>query len=58
MEIKQMDAVKTVPFAQSAAAPAGGFPIKIECRDVNVHYGAKHALKGVGIDIRERRSPR
>jgi phosphate transport system ATP-binding protein len=54
MEIKQMDAVKTVPFAQSAAAPAGGFPIKIECRDVNVHYGAKHALKGVGIDIRER----
>jgi phosphate transport system ATP-binding protein len=35
-------------------APAGEFSIKIEARGVNVHYGPKHALKGVDIDIRER----
>ncbi|MCM0021251.1 MAG: ATP-binding cassette domain-containing protein, partial [Tagaea sp.] len=29
-------------------------PIKFACKGVNVHYGAKHALKEVGIDIRER----
>lgn len=34
------------------AAPDAAFPVKIEARGVNVHYGAKHALKGVDIDIR------
>jgi phosphate transport system ATP-binding protein len=36
-----------------ARAPAPSqFPIKMGGRDVNVYYGAKHALKGVNVDLR------
>ena len=49
-----MDAVKSVQFPAPASAGPESFPVKVACKDVNVHYGAKHALKGVGIDIRER----
>jgi phosphate transport system ATP-binding protein len=54
MDVKQMDALKTVQYPTLAPAEPGTFPVKVACKDVNVHYGAKHALKGVGIDIRER----
>ncbi len=40
-----------VPAALGGAADTG-FPVKIEARGVNVHYGTKHALKSVDIDIR------
>ncbi|MBL8838988.1 MAG: phosphate ABC transporter ATP-binding protein [Alphaproteobacteria bacterium] len=39
-----------------AAQPQGAGPaaLKVVARDVNVHYGQKHALKGVSIDIPDR----
>ncbi|MBC8794011.1 MAG: phosphate ABC transporter ATP-binding protein [Tagaea sp. CACIAM 22H2] len=37
----------------TAIATGNPFPVKIECRDVKVFYGAKQALKSVDIDIRE-----
>ncbi|MBL0930800.1 MAG: phosphate ABC transporter ATP-binding protein [Alphaproteobacteria bacterium] len=37
----------------TAVAAGSRFPVKIECRDVKVFYGAKQALKSVDIDIRE-----
>ncbi len=36
----------------AATAPGSGEPeVKVKAADVNVHYGEKHALKGVSIDI-------
>ncbi|MFM7345284.1 MAG: phosphate ABC transporter ATP-binding protein PstB [Tagaea sp.] len=54
MDAKQMEAVKPAQFPPAAAAGPSTFPVKVACKGVNVHYGAKHALKDVGIDIRER----
>ncbi|MFM8802109.1 MAG: phosphate ABC transporter ATP-binding protein PstB [Tagaea sp.] len=54
MDAKQMDAIKPAQFPASADASPAKMAVKVACRDVNVHYGTKHALKGVGIDIRER----
>jgi phosphate transport system ATP-binding protein len=54
MDVKQMDVVKSVQLAAPAAAGPEAFPVKVACSGVNVHYGDKHALKEVGIDIRER----
>jgi phosphate transport system ATP-binding protein len=54
MEVKQMDAVKPAHAPGAAAAAPPPNRVKVACKDVNVHYGAKHALKNVGIDIRER----
>jgi phosphate transport system ATP-binding protein len=53
MDVKQMEALQAASPSQTGASPAA-IPMKIACADVNVHYGAKHALKSVGIDIRER----
>jgi len=36
--------------ARQADSPK--FPVKMGGRDVNVYYGAKHALKGVNVDLR------
>ncbi len=44
--------VETQMPSMPGTAPDAGVPVKIEARGVNVHYGAKHALKGVDIDIR------
>jgi phosphate transport system ATP-binding protein len=53
MDVKQMDTARTTPpAAGNGADPV--LPVKLACKGVNVHYGAKHALKNVGIDIRER----
>jgi phosphate transport system ATP-binding protein len=52
MDMKPTHAGGAAPVAAEDGTQA--FPVKISCRDVNVHYGAKHALKNVGIDIRER----
>ncbi len=41
----------TAPGAKATVQPHN-FPVKMAGRGVNVHYGAKHALKGVDIDIR------
>jgi phosphate transport system ATP-binding protein len=38
----------------SAAAGAEGLPIKVIADRVNVHYGTKHALKDVSIEIADR----
>jgi phosphate transport system ATP-binding protein len=54
MDVKQIDAAKTAQFPVPAAPGSVSFPVKVACKDVNVHYGTKHALKSVGIDIRER----
>jgi phosphate transport system ATP-binding protein len=39
--------------AVSPAARLSNLPIKVEARDVNVHYGEKHSLKHVDLDIRQ-----
>ena len=52
MDMKPTPAGGAAPVAAEDGTQA--FPVKISCRDVNVHYGGKHALKNVGIDIRER----
>jgi phosphate transport system ATP-binding protein len=58
MNIKQMDSADPVSkkgsAKGSAVVPGGQIPVKIECRNVDVYYGAKQALKSVGIDIREK----
>jgi phosphate transport system ATP-binding protein len=40
-----------VTASQAAVAAATGEEPKVVAREVNVHYGEKHALKGVSIDI-------
>jgi phosphate transport system ATP-binding protein len=40
--------------AEAAVAADRQHPAKVTAKDVNVHYGAKHALKDVAIDIRDR----
>jgi phosphate transport system ATP-binding protein len=54
MEVRQMDAIKPAHAPAAAAAAPALNRIKVACKGVNVHYGAKHALKNVGVDIRER----
>jgi phosphate transport system ATP-binding protein len=49
-----MDAIKPAHAPAAAAAAPALNRIKVACKGVNVHYGAKHALKNVGVDIRER----
>jgi phosphate transport system ATP-binding protein len=46
--------VAAVPLTAPFEPEPPDFTVKIACRNVNVHYGAKHALRNVGIDIRER----
>jgi phosphate transport system ATP-binding protein len=53
------DTVMEVPvqraFSRDGAAAVGhAGPAKIVARDVNVHYGEKHALKAVDVDIPDR----
>ena len=38
----------------SSAAYDARHPIRVQARDVTVHYGAKQALFGVSIDIPDR----
>jgi phosphate transport system ATP-binding protein len=38
----------------SASAMTEGLPVKVTAKAVNVHYGSKHALKDVSIDIFDR----
>ncbi|MFM9842089.1 MAG: phosphate ABC transporter ATP-binding protein PstB [Dongiaceae bacterium] len=40
--------------AMTALREEAAMPAKISAKDVNVHYGDKHALKDVSIDIRPR----
>jgi len=47
-----MSAETAVPQEPGRPPPASGF--KIAAQDVNVHYGEKHALRHVSIDIRPR----
>ncbi|MFD1703268.1 phosphate ABC transporter ATP-binding protein PstB [Methylopila henanensis] len=47
-------AALTKPSATGAAAPDAVANPKIVAKNVNVHYGEKHALKDVSIDIAER----
>jgi len=50
-----MDATTIQNKPVDSATPADGqHPAKITSKGVNVHYGAKHALKDVAIDIRDR----
>ena len=51
------DAAGPPPAPDSAAGgatqPAAAHRVKIHARDVNVHYGEKHALKHVDLDVNE-----
>jgi phosphate transport system ATP-binding protein len=38
----------------SSGANAAGLPVKVSAKAVNVHYGEKHALKDVSIEILDR----
>jgi len=53
MDINQLESAGPVSSMGTAIATGNSFPVKIECRDVKVFYGAKQALKSVDIDIRE-----
>lgn len=53
MDINQLESAEPVSSMGTAIATGSPFPVKIECRDVKVFYGAKQALKSVDIDIRE-----
>ena len=46
--------LSTSMTAMTALREDGAMPAKISAKDVNVHYGDKHALKNVSIDIRPR----
>ncbi|MGH6933776.1 MAG: phosphate ABC transporter ATP-binding protein PstB [Dongiaceae bacterium] len=41
-------------LAAPAEKPGGEHGLKVLARDVNVHYGDKHALKHVDLDVRDR----
>jgi len=43
------------PHAGTASAAEAEFRAKLQVRDLNFYYGAFHALKGVSLDIPERR---
>lgn len=47
-------AIQATAPGQSPAAAVSNAPRKIIGRNVNVHYGAKHALKNVNVDIPDR----
>jgi phosphate transport system ATP-binding protein len=51
--MNMMSQVQTEAAVGGASAFAFNAP-KVVARDCNVHYGAKHALKGVNVDIPER----
>jgi len=46
--------LSTSMTAMTALREEAAMPAKISAKDVNVHYGDKHALKNVTIDIRPR----
>src|SRR5210317_2074096 len=46
--------VANMQTAESAPAPvAEQAPVKLEVRDLSIHYGSEHALSNVSLDIRE-----
>jgi phosphate transport system ATP-binding protein len=47
-------AVQQARVQEASAAPVQAKKAKVEARGVNVHYGAKHALKEVKVDIPEK----
>jgi len=47
------DAMQTTLDNRLAEGEATPMPSKIEARQTNVHYGDKHALKDVSLDVRE-----
>jgi phosphate transport system ATP-binding protein len=49
-----MHSMVQVSRTEAAPAPHADMRPKVVARDVNVHYGEKHALKAVNIDIPER----
>jgi phosphate transport system ATP-binding protein len=49
-----MHSMVQVNRTEAAAGPLADMRPKVIARDVNVHYGEKHALKSVSIDIPER----
>ena len=49
-----MNDLSAATIAAVAPVPDLGHKPKVVARDVNVHYGEKHALKSVSIDIPER----
>jgi phosphate transport system ATP-binding protein len=59
LDLKPSSRGHTPPSGESGAAAAGAAPAAIEnpvfsCRDVNVFYGAKQALRNVSIDVGRR----
>src|SRR5688572_2663004 len=50
---RELDMIVPVTLAQ-VAAPVTATKIKIRAEGVNVHYGDKHALKDVNVEIPEK----
>ncbi len=49
-----LSAIERVEAARTAHLAAGSKPAKVSARNVNVHYGAKHALIDVNVDVPDR----
>jgi phosphate transport system ATP-binding protein len=49
-----LSAVERIESARTAHVTGASKPAKVMARNVNVHYGAKHALQNVNVDIPDR----
>jgi phosphate transport system ATP-binding protein len=54
MVTPMLDMPNSPTVAPATAEAALSPPIKVTARNVNVHYGAKHAIKDVSVDIPDR----